>query len=146
MSIYLMYFEKSQFPIDGDFSGFKDVNKYIYPESWVCEKITLIHKDREIDASIFFDGMSSDFFYSFDKSYKGIKGEECRKILFDFILTRLKNNCIQAFLYIDILDGDFSGIVRLPDKFKTINSRELEDIFRSKVFNGFFLVNDVMLS
>ena len=140
MSVYLIYFEKKQFPEDGSFSSFREVNNYELPESWISEKVIVIHKGREIDATIFFDGVSSNIFYTFDKSYLGVRGEDCRQKLYDFIAGRLETGCIQTYLFIDVFDGSFSGKVLLPDKVETICLNELEMVFSQYRYNGFFKI------
>ena len=136
MSVYLIYFEKKQHPIDEDFSKFNEVNKYPCPESWICEDVMIVHENKKINANIFFDGISSDIFYV-DKLKHG---EKYRKELFDFILSRLKNKCIQVYLYFDIFDGNIPEEIVLPNYFETIGLSELEKVFQNNIFRGFFRV------
>lgn len=137
MSVHLIYFERNQLPVDGNYAGFKEVNNYSLPNFCLCEDITVIQKCKDIRVTIFFDGISSNNFYSFSNSRKG---EYYRAALFDFISDRIKNRCIQAYLFFTVLNGKFLKKIVLPDKFEMINLEKLESIFASRIFNGLFQI------
>lgn len=65
MSVYLIYFEKKQHPINNDFSGFKNVNNYTLPEVLHGEEIIVDYLGNKIKANIIYDGISSGEFYHF---------------------------------------------------------------------------------
>ena len=139
MSICLLYFEKKFASEHGDFNS---VNKYELPNVWVEEKVSVMHQGRNIKASILFDGVSSGNFYFFGRNRDGKCGEAYRDTLRKFISSRLINPCVAAFIYLDIFD-DISGMnaIILPDTFKEISLTDLDNIFKERIYNGFFMLS-----
>lgn len=139
MSVYLIYFEKKRKYQNGNYN---DVNKYVIPNLWINNDISVIHQNRKIKATIFFDGITSGDFYFFGKSSSGLKGLKFREVFYDFLSSRLNNPCICPFIYLNIFSGaeDFDNIL-LPDIFNNIVLKDLDMIFRNDIFNGFFCIN-----
>ncbi|EKZ5282538.1 hypothetical protein REV77_000015 [Klebsiella aerogenes] len=138
MSVYLIYFEKKQQPTDGDFSGFDNVNNYTLPDILHGEETTVDYLGKEIKANIIFDGVSSGDFYFFGKNREGKKGELCRNSLKEFILSRMKNKCVNPFIYLDIFNGEMVYYIKLPEFYVEHSLAELDSIFKSSTYKGFF--------
>lgn len=138
MSVYLIYFEKKQQPIDGDFSSFNNVNNYTLPDILHGEETTVDYLGKKIKANIIFDGISSNNFYFFGMNREGKKGELFRNVLKEFILSRMENKCVNPFIYLDIFDGGVANCIKLPEFYMELSLVKLDSIFKSSTYKGFF--------
>ncbi|TGB70826.1 hypothetical protein FFT88_19415 [Escherichia sp. E4930] len=138
MSVYLIYFEKKQQPMNNHFNGFNSVNDYTLPNVLHGEEISVEHLGKNIKANIIYDGISSGDFYFFGKNREGKKGELYRKSLKEFILNRMKNECVNPFIYLNIFDGENVSCIKLPECYTQISLDELDSIFKGGTYRGFF--------
>jgi hypothetical protein len=142
MSVYLIYFEKKRKYQNGNYN---DVNKFVVPNLWTHDDISdvsVIHQNKKIKARIFFDGITSGDFYFFGRDSYGLRGLKFREVFYDFISSRLSNPCVCPFIYLNVFSGDddFDNIL-LPDMFSDIVLKDLDMIFKNRVYVGFFCIN-----
>ena len=143
MSVHLIYFERAKYSIDSDYSKYGDVNNYSPPDIWNNKRITVVQNGKVINATIFFDGISSNYFYFYDKSSKGVKGAKWRNVLYDFINMRLKNNCIDSFVYLDIFNCVISEPITIVKQYNLIDLIELDKVFRSGTYKGLYSIKNI---
>lgn len=79
-----------------------------------------------------------EIFIFLEEIEKEKKGELYRESLKEFILHRMKNECVNPFIYLNIFDGENVSCIKLPECYTQISLDELDSIFKGGSYRGFF--------